>query len=410
MLCEKPLSTNLESCISLCNSVCDPTFQPVLLATGHVLRYSPHNLLLRKLVCEERAVGEVVNVNHTEQVGWYHFAHSYVRYLCPAPEYVSRITTERNMICSGNWRKTATSAPSLLTKCCHDIDFLLWLLSSTPANAPHLPARVYSTGSLVHFRRERKPREAGAATNCLDCAAEPECHFSAKKIYVENNLRRMNTGWPVKIVAPDIEDAVNYAAMEKKLLARLAEDYTESSMVDGVQKSYYGRCVYQNDNDVIDNQVVTISWDDDFSPDDSGDTRRDHGAKTATLTMIAFSDKISERFTRIYGTKGEIEADGTTIKVFDFLTGQKKVHQVDKAGGHGGGDKGLVMTFVNAVEKVKNEGWTVDKAQAEIVGITVGETLRSHATVFWAEEARLTRRVLDWDEWWTKNVMGNLTF
>ena len=45
-----------------------------------MLRYSPHNALLHQLVVADKAVGDIVNINHTEPVGYWHFAHSYVRY------------------------------------------------------------------------------------------------------------------------------------------------------------------------------------------------------------------------------------------------------------------------------------------------------------------------------------------
>ncbi|RPB01961.1 NAD(P)-binding protein [Choiromyces venosus 120613-1] len=387
ILCEKPLSTTLESCVRIAGAVSDPELPPVVLAIAHVLRYSPHNILMKKLVCEDKLLGEVVNVNHTEPVGWYHFAHSYVR---------------------GNWRKKETSAPSLLTKCCHDIDLLLWLLCSPSAAAtPHLPSTVSSSGSLVHFRRSRKPAKAGNATNCLSCPAEPDCTFSAKKIYVEKNLNQMNMGWPVKIVVPDIEEAHSMDAAEAMLTQKLAEDYgREGTMVNGEQKSYYGRCVYETDNNVVDNQVVTISWDDDTSASTSGAPAEGRGAKTATLNMVAFSEKICERFTRIYGTKGELEADSNQIRIYDFETGVKKtwVPSTDLLSGHGGGDSGLAKAFVGAIDKVKNEAWAVDRAQREVVGVTVEEVLRSHAAVFWAEDARVNRQMLEWGEWWAQNV------
>jgi hypothetical protein len=272
---------------------------------------------------------------------------------------------------------------------------------------------VSSFGSLVHFRRSQKPAKAGSATNCLSCEAEPDCLFSAKNIYLAQNLQRGNKGWPVKIVVPDIEDAGSLARGEEMVLGKLGEDYGDLGEKEKQEedKTYYGRCVYECDNDVVDNQVVTISWDDD-SPSTPGTLAEPgHGGKTATLTMVAFSEKICERFTRIYGTKGELEADSDTIKVYDFATGQKKVWRpaVDFVSGHGGGDGGLVGAFVEAMHKVKNEGWEVDRAQAEVLGVTIEEALRSHAAVFWAEEARAGKRVLEWEEWWRDNVAGSLT-
>ena len=260
----------------------------------------------------------------------------------------------------------------------------------------------------MHFRRTRKPAKAGNSTNCLTCPAELDCIFSAKKIYVEKNLKKMNMGWPVKIVVPDIEEANTMDAAEAMLTQKLGEDYgSEGTMVGGEQRSYYGRCVYEAGNNVVDNQVVTISWDDDdTSTSPRGALVEGRGAKTATLTMVAFSEKICERFTRIYGTKGELEADSNQIKIYDFETGVKKtwVPSMDMLSGHGGGDSGLARAFVDAIDKVKNEEWAVGKAQEEIVGVTIEEVLRSHAAVFWAEEARVNRQVLEWGDWWTRNV------
>ena len=43
---------------------------------------------------------------------------------------------------------------------------------------PHMPATITSSGNLVHFKKSRKPKKAGDATNCLSCPAEPECTSS----------------------------------------------------------------------------------------------------------------------------------------------------------------------------------------------------------------------------------------
>jgi hypothetical protein len=118
-----------------------------------------------------------------------------------------------------------------------------------------------------------------------------------------------------------IEQGMDYA--EQKVIERLSEDYTsqtDQTTIDS--RGWYGRCVYETDNDVCDNQVVTITWDDDFLPTTAQqDGRKGRGAKTATFHMIAFTaDRTSHRRTRIYGARGEIVTDGKSIIVCYFPT------------------------------------------------------------------------------------------
>jgi predicted dehydrogenase len=79
ILCEKPLATTLDDCIHIYASLL-PDQPTALFAIGTVLCHTPRNVLLRKLIWEENAIGDIVSVQHTEEVGWWHFAHSYVRY------------------------------------------------------------------------------------------------------------------------------------------------------------------------------------------------------------------------------------------------------------------------------------------------------------------------------------------
>ena len=84
IMCEKPLATSLDDCVSIYKSLLPdlPNTTPSkIFSIGHVLRYSPHNMLLRKLLLEDRVIGDIMSVNHTEPVGWWHFTHSYVRYI-----------------------------------------------------------------------------------------------------------------------------------------------------------------------------------------------------------------------------------------------------------------------------------------------------------------------------------------
>lgn len=78
LMCEKPLATSLDDCISIYRALL-PSSSSSIFSIGHVLRYTPHNMLLRKLILEEKVIGDVMSVNHTEPVGWWHFSHSYVR-------------------------------------------------------------------------------------------------------------------------------------------------------------------------------------------------------------------------------------------------------------------------------------------------------------------------------------------
>jgi hypothetical protein len=69
----------------------------------------------------------------------------------------------------------------------------------------------------------------------------------------------------------------------------------------------------------------------------------------------------------------------------------------------------LTRQFVLAVDKVKNHGWSTDRAQRELVGCTLEEAIRSHAMVFCAETARREKKVIDWAEWWANEVQAKLT-
>lgn len=82
IMCEKPLATTLSDCIQMYNALKSNKVldgQQAVFSIGHVLRYSPHNVLLRKLVIQDRVIGDILSVVHTEPVGWWHFTHSYVR-------------------------------------------------------------------------------------------------------------------------------------------------------------------------------------------------------------------------------------------------------------------------------------------------------------------------------------------
>lgn len=191
-------------------------------------------------------------------------------------------------------------------------------------------------------------------------------------------------------------------------MVNLKEDYTSSTPTAEVEaRPWFGRCVWEADNDVCDDQCVTMTWEDDPLPADG--ELKNRGAKTAQFHMVAFTEKICERRGRIYGSKGEIEYDSNTIRVHSFSTGKTEVHEPHIAdGGHGGGDEGLVRQFLMAVNAVDNEAMPAATAQREFLGCDLEEALRSHAVVFAAEDARTDRKVVDWKSWWGDKVEGQL--
>ena len=244
----------------------------------------------------------------------------------------------------GNWRNEAESSPMLLAKSCHDLDWLRYIMGQPCV-------QVSSFGSLKHFRPEEAPE--GAGDRCLDCPVEPVCPYSAVKIYL-GRVRAGNTGWPVNVLTPDV---------------------TVEGVTEALRTGPYGRCVYKCDNDVVDHQVVSLLFA--------------NGA-TASFTMTAFTSH-RNRETRIFGTRGEIYGDGSTIRVLDFLTDQTATIATERPetgevmAGHGGADYLIMRSFVTALA-------TGDQSQ-----ILSGpeESLETHLMVFAAEASRHERRVVD---------------
>ena len=320
ILLEKPMAPNLADCRRIVQAVKE---NHNLFAVCHVMRYTAYTQKLKALVASG-LIGEVVSMQHLEPVGYWHQAHSFVR---------------------GNWRNSHESSPMLLSKSCHDLDWMRYIIGE-PCQS------VSSFGTLKHFKKSEKPTQAGEATRCRHCAYEPHCPYSAIKIYL-GRLAQDDSGWPVDVLTPAP---------------------TQESVTSALENGPYGRCVYECDNDVVDNQVVAMQF---------------AGGRTAVFTMTAFN-QAANRKTRIFGTRGELYGDGETIQHFDFLTDRTTLYDTQSSdgsilGGHGGGDYGLMDAFVTAV------------AGNDPSGILSGpdESLETHQMVFASEQARLEKRVVD---------------
>jgi predicted dehydrogenase len=313
ILCEKPLAGTEAACAAVVDAA---ERAGVFLGVCHVLRYTPTTERIVELL-SAGAVGDVVAVHHLEPVGFYHFAHSFVR---------------------GAWRREDQSGPMLLTKACHDLDWLSHLIGR-PAR------RVASFGSLTVFDRAHRP--PGAADRCVSCAVEPTCPYSAPRLY---------------------HAGLQPGAVEEYFTRIVAPAYTAEAVDAALRDGPFGNCVYGNDNDVCDHQVVSVEYE---------------GGVTASITVSAFTP-MEHRRTTITGTAGQIATDGTTVEHYDFMTQDVTRYDTRGEGGHGGGDRAMTKAFVDALHLGEPSRFSSQGAAS----------LETHRIVFAAERARTTGTVV----------------
>lgn len=283
ILLEKPMAPTEAGCRQVVEAV---RRTGVLLAVGHVLRYTPYTVALKALLDQGR-LGDIVTVQHLEPVGYWHFAHSYVR---------------------GNWRSQAESTFLLLAKACHDLDWIRYLVG-----APCV--RVSSFGALSHFRPSERP--PGAADRCLDCPVEAACPYSAVRFY-RRALADPHLRYWVEIITPDV-----------------SPDGVEQALRHGP----YGRCVYTSDNDVVDHQVVNMEF---AGRQTASFTVTAFTPQAPRMTRLfgtrGFADGDGHQL-RVFDFLSEATE---VVETASYGPGSA-------SGGHGGGDQGLMRAFVAAV-------------------------------------------------------------
>ena len=157
-------------------------------------------------------------------------------------------------------------------------------------------------------------------------------------------------------------------------LTALGPDQSYEARKKALEEGPYGKCVFHNDNDVVDHQVASLLFE---------------NGTTVAFTMCAFSDAC-DRTVKFMGTRGEIRAsmDNNVIEVTQFgagvRTGTTAVYTVKPGStGHSGGDEGIMEEFVSIL-----------KGERENTN-TIAQSVHSHVMAFAAEESRLTGRTVD---------------
>ncbi len=204
ILLEKPIATKWSEISKLQKRSKDLDGQ---ILVAHVLRYTPFYHRLKEILADG-LIGTIRLVDHIENIGYYHFAHSYVR---------------------GNWRNTKEAAPIILAKSCHDMDLIDWLLEKRCLE-------LSSSASLEYFTEDNFPK--GAADRCLDCSVVEDCPYAAQKIYLTEE-----EGWPVSVITDDL---------------------SYDGRIRALKEGPYGRCVFKCDNNVPEVQTVRMTMEDNI--------------------------------------------------------------------------------------------------------------------------------------------------
>lgn len=305
LLLEKPIATDPEAVREI-ERIANRLGRKVVVA--HVLRYSPFYKKVKQLL-DQGAVGRILNLEAAEHVDCRHMAHSYVR---------------------GSWRRKDASSPIILAKCSHDMDLILWLTGKKCLS-------VSSIGSLDYFTKENMPE--GAPYRCADGCPAKDCPFHAQRYY----LSRI-PGWPTNHMHPVT---------------------TEENISHILNTTRYGVCVFQQDNDVPDHQLVQLAMEDHV---------------TAAFSLNAMHTR-GTRTIRVGGTAGELWGDMNDKKIYvQKHGGEVECFEITTDNsGHGGGDAGLVHDMMSYFrgEEISNSI------------TTIGRSSESHYVAFAAEESRL---------------------
>jgi predicted dehydrogenase len=304
----------------------------------HVLRYAPAFLKLKEIL-DSGEIGKLVFIDWLEQVTYWHQAHSFVR---------------------GNWRNDVETSPMIMQKCCHDLDLLQYYANSK-CNT------VYSMGNLTFFKKENQPE--GAASRCKDCKYIHDCVYSAERLYVEKWKKDFDWAFD----KPDVNDYERKQGWPFNVVD-LSRPITEKSIRNAYENNQYGRCVFDCDNNVVDNQTVMMQFE--------------NGVR-ANLTMTAFTALPGRKMT-FHGTLGEVEMDEENdyIRISRYGHGTRflSIKEILKVAindtfGHGGGDLMLVRDFYDALAGKGELGTTLDRS------------IESHLMALAAEKSRLSGEV-----------------
>ena len=312
VLLEKPIAQTKQECLDILEA---SLRKGVIVGVCHVLRFHPYFKKIKEVI-DSGELGQIISINHYAEINIDRMTHSYVR---------------------GLWNRAKKTNPMLIAKCCHDIDFLLWICGSKCR-------KVSSFGSLRWFRKENAPE--GSAERCIDCKVEQTCPFSAVNLYKERKQWIRNFDVPQGLTIDDVID-------------------------EELRSGKFGRCVYHCDNDVADHQVVNMELENDV-----------------TISFVANAFTLNDfRGTHIKMTHGEIDGNETMLRVRKFRGGEEQVYDFSNLCTqpfHAGADLNIVEAFVDSITNAENG----------VLSSDIASSIESHVVCYEAETSRLNNQTI----------------
>lgn len=341
ILLEKPMAQSPSQCVSLVN---EAQRQKVILQIFLECRYIELYSTIKRLL-DKGSIGRIMNMQTTENLGYWHFIMSYVR---------------------GFARRSKDVMSFLSAKGIHDFDLITWFANSHPV-------KVSSFGDLSYFRSENAPK--GAPKRCLDgCPVEKTCPFHAYKQYIKPGFPEVPPSLLTGVTpGAFIDGYIKYPYLRSLAMYNLTST-DKKGRIKELEEGPHGRCVFYCDNDVMDHQVVNIEYENGLF---------------ASLCLSAFSITW-ERTLNISGTTGEIYSKDFTgkleVRKFAPKSSVKRKRIRFNPLFHGGSDGLVLIDFAKSVKQVH---------ETKEVLTSVKSALDSHLLCFAAEEARKNDKVID---------------
>ena len=277
ILLEKPISPDPKECIQI-EEKANTLGRKITVC--HVLRYTNFFGTIKEIV-DSGELGRIVAIKHSENIGNFHMAHSFVR---------------------GNWRNDILSSPIIMQKSCHDLDILLWLVDS-PCK------KVAAFGSLLYFKEANAPK--GSTDRCVTCPAAKDCRFEAKKMYLP-----VLGQWPADVVCLE---------------------QTEASLDESLRTGPYGRCVFRCDNNVCDHMSIILEFENQVTATFSL-TAQTSACHRNIHIMCEHGEILADDGDRKIVVRHHVSSQADTFS-------ERTIHIRTNGSGHGGGDAGIMGDF-----------------------------------------------------------------